>query len=283
MVSEHPEVLIRPRTPWRALAVADVWEYRHLLLMFGLRDVKLRYRQTYLGVAWVVLNPLLSAGILTVVFGYIAGIQSPAGVPYFAFAYLGQVGWLLFSATAARTSNAMVGNAGLVMKIYFPRPILPLSSLLAVLLDFTIAFLLAIPIIWFYAAGFPNIALTLGSGLLLMLLATGLGLLLAAGSVRFRDVLFVLPLLLQVGLYGSPVAYGLEVARDNLTRYSPLYFEIYMLNPLASLIEGFRLGLIGHGLVLPGYFVYSAIVSLLTFVLGLFVFRSAEGRFADVI
>ena len=263
--------------------MSDIWQYRHLLLMFGARDVKLRYRQTLLGVAWVLINPLLSAGILTVVFGYIAGIPSPAGIPYFAFAYLGQLAWLLVSSTAARTSGAMVGNAALVMKIYFPRPILPLSTLLAVLLDFSMAFLLAVPIIWLYGEGMPNILLSAFCGGMLMLLATGLGLTLAAGSVRYRDVLFVLPLVLQVGLYACPVAYGLEVARDNLMRYSPLFFQFYMLNPAASLVEGFRIGLIGKGLLLPGYLAYSTIVSITMFLGGLFVFRSAEGKFADVI
>src|SRR6478609_3133338 len=118
---------IRSGARWRLLGLGDVWAYRGLLLSLGLRDVKLRYKQTLLGVFWVVLQPLLSAGILTAVFGYIAAVPSPSGVPYFVFAYLGQMAWTLFSLTLSRTSGSMIGSVGLVMKIYFPRPILPLA------------------------------------------------------------------------------------------------------------------------------------------------------------
>ena len=148
---------IRPGARWRSLGLADVWEYRNLLLSLGLRDVKLRYKQTLLGVAWVVLQPVLSAGILTAVFGFIAAVPSPSGVPYFVFAYMGQVAWTLFSLTLTRTSGSMVGSAALVMKIYFPRPILPLATILSVLLDFAICLALAVPMVILYGRNGVNI------------------------------------------------------------------------------------------------------------------------------
>ena len=201
-------VHVRPGFRWRSLGMADVWQYRGLLLSLGIRDLKLRYKQTLFGVAWVVLQPLLSAGILTAVFGFIAAVPSPAGVPYFVFAYLGQMPWTLFSMTLARTSGSMVGSMALVMKIYFPRPILPLSTILSVLLDFAISFVLAVPMIWLYGSGTVNVPAVVSSGVALVLCASGIGFAMSALSVRFRDVLLVLPLMVQLGLYASPVAYG---------------------------------------------------------------------------
>lgn len=278
-----PVVHIRRGARWRALGLGDVWQYRGLLLSLGLRDVKLRYKQTVLGVAWVVLQPLLAAGILTGVFGLIAGVPSPEGIPYFVFAYVGQMAWTLFSLTLTRTSGAMVGNIILVTKIYFPRPILPLATILAVLLDFLIGFALAVPMIMWYGSGTINLPVVAGACLALMLSAAGIGFVLAAISVRFRDVLYLLPLVVQVGLYASPVAYGLTVARDSLSKYNPGYFDLYMLNPLSSPIEAFRWALLGEGLFLPRYFAYSAVCSIVLFIVGFAVFRTSEGKFADVI
>jgi len=274
---------IRPGARWRSLGFGDVWEYRNLLLNLGLRDVKLRYKQTLLGVAWVVLQPVLSAGILTAVFGFIAAVPSPSGVPYFVFAYMGQVAWTLFSLTLTRTSGSMVGSAALVMKIYFPRPILPLATILSVLLDFAICLALAVPMVVLYGKNGINIPVLAASSLVLILCATGIGFVFAALSVRFRDVLFLLPIIVQLGLYASPVAYGLDVARASLTRHSERYFNLYMLNPLASVVEAFRWSLLGQGLFLPGYFVYGAVFGLVVFVAGFALFRSSEAKFADVI
>lgn len=282
-MNDAPLVHIRRGARWQGLGFSDIWHYRGLLLSLGLRDVKLRYKQTMLGVAWVVLQPLLSAGILTAVFGYIAAVPSPEGVPYFVFAYLGQMGWSLFSLTVTRTSGSMIGNIALVMKVYFPRPILPLATVLAVFLDFAISFAIAIPMVFWYGHGLVNVPVVIAASVFLVLCATGIGLLLAALSVRFRDVIFVLPLLVQLGLYASPVAYGLSVARDNLSQHSSHYFPLYMLNPLASLIEAFRWALLGHGLFMPGYFAYASVFSIVVFVVGFGVFRASEGKFADVI
>lgn len=275
-------VHVRRGARWRALGLGDIWDYRGLLVSLGVRDIKLRQKQTLLGFAWVVLQPVLSAGVLTAVFGLIVDVPTPGNVPFFVFAYMGQMGWSLFSGTLSRTSGSLVGNIALVMKIYFPRPILPFASVIAGLVDFAVSFLLAIPMLVYFGAHL-HLALTVLAGACLVLFATGIGFIFSSLSVRFRDVLFALPFLLQLGLYASPVAYGLDVARDNLSGHSPWYFDLYMLNPLASLIEMFRWGLLGYGLILPGYVVYAMAVSVATFVAGFVAFRSAEGRFADVI
>jgi lipopolysaccharide transport system permease protein len=282
-MDSNTSVHVRPGFQWQFLGLGDIWQYRGLLLSLGIRDVKLRYKQTVFGVAWVVLQPLLSAGILTAVFGFIAAVPSPAGVPYFVFAYLGQMPWTLFSMTLQRTSGSMLGSMALVMKIYFPRPILPFSTVLSVLLDFAISFAIAIPLVVIYGSGNVNVGVAVVSSVALILCASGIGFFLAALSVRFRDVLMVLPVLVQLGLYASPVAYGLEVARDNLMKYSPSYFTVYMLNPAASLIESFRWAFLGKGLFLPRYFAMSLVASLLVFVAGFIFFRSRERKFADVI
>jgi lipopolysaccharide transport system permease protein len=274
---------IRPGARWRSLGLGDVWEFRNLLLNLGLRDVKLRYKQTLLGVVWVVLQPVLSAGILTAVFGFIAAVPSPSGVPYFVFAYLGQLAWTLFSLTLTRTSGSMVGSAALVMKVYFPRPILPLATILAVLLDFAICFAIAVPMVILYGKNGVNLPVLAVSSIVLILCATGIGFVFAALSVRFRDVLFLLPLIVQLGMYASPVAYGLEVARASLTKHSTWYFDLYMLNPLASVVEAFRWSLLGQGLFLPRAFAYGLTFSSIVFLVGFVVFRTSERKFADVI
>jgi len=276
-------VHIRRGARWQGLGLEDVAEYRGLLVSLGLRDIKLRYRQTLLGVAWVLIQPLLSAGIMTVVFGFIAAVPGPEGVPYFAFAYLGQLAWSLFSLTLARTSGSMVGSAAFITKIYFPRPILPLATLSGVLLDFGMSALLAMPIVVLYGNGNVNLAVAAISALALVLLATGIGFILAALSVWFRDVLFMLPLVIQLAMYASPVAYGVGVAQASLSKYPRGVFVAYMLNPLASPLEAFRWSLLGQGLLLPGYLAYSAVCAAAVFALGFVLFRTAEGRFADVI
>jgi lipopolysaccharide transport system permease protein len=281
--NEVVHIHIHPGARWRGLGIADVWAYRGLLMSLGLRDLKLRYKQTVLGVLWVILQPILSAGIMTVVFGYVANVPSPEGVPYFVFAYLGQMAWTLFSLTLTRTSGSMLGSMAIVMKIYFPRPILPFATIISVLLDFAIAFTLAVPMIVLYGQGIPNLPVTLLCSVLLVLCATGIGFVLAAVSVKYRDVLFVLPLLIQVGMYASPVAYPLEVAADNLPHYSAGLFELYMLNPLVSLISAFRRSLLGQPLILPHYLYYSALMAFAIFAAGFAIFRSSEGKFADVI
>ncbi len=272
-----PMVRIRPPQPWEALDLSGLWRYRDLLLALAVRDIKLRYRQTVLGVLWVLLQPLLGAGIFAFVFGRVARLDS-GGEPYVLFAYAGLVVWNLFSGVVLKASGSLLANASLVSKVFFPRLLLPFSGALSTLLDFAISLIVGV-ILLCVSGHTPGPALLLAPFWLffLLLLATGIGLLSSALAVSYRDVVHVLPVGLQFLLYGSPVGYTIAVIPDGLPRM------LYKLNPLAPLIEGFRVSVLGHGFVGLRSGSYACVVATLIFVTGLIVFRRMERQFADVI
>ena len=231
-------IILRPSRGWTALNLRDIWEYRDLLLSLATRDVKLRYRQTALGVIWVVLQPLIAAFLFALVFGQVAKLPSD-GLPYFLFAFAGLLGWNAFNNTLTKIAGCLVGNAQLVSKIYFPRLVLPLSTLFSTLIDFGVALaLLAVLLVVYHVTpGWGLLLLPVWLALLL-LLAVGLGLVTAALTVTYRDVQFILPVLMQFALYATPIAYALSAAPARLR----FFFE---LNPLAVLIGAFRWSLLG--------------------------------------
>lgn len=240
------------------------------------RDIKLRYRQTVLGSAWVLIQPLMGAGIFTFVFAMIAGMKAP-GVPYFVFSFAGMLAWNLFSATLSRSGGALLGNAGLVAKVYFPRLLLPLSAILSGFLDFLVASVLL-------AVMLAISGIVPGVGLLLLpfwiavltLLALGAGLWVGALAVRYRDVNHILPVATQMLLFASPVAYS----SDNVPER---FRTAFSLNPLAAVLDGFRACI--YGAAPPELWVvcYAVGFALVLFGSGLVYFARAEGRFADVI
>jgi len=262
------------------LHLGEVWRFRELLLTLAGRDVKIRYKQTALGVIWVILQPLLAAGIFSFVFGKVAKLSS-GEVPYFIFSYCGLLAWNAFSNTLSKSSASLIGNSQLISKIYFPRLILPLSTIPSTLIDFAVALAMLAVIM-------PSSGVHPGWGIVLMpvwlalilLLSTGLGLITSALTVSYRDVQYILPVLLQLMLYASPVAY--EVTKLNLT---PRQSTFYFLNPLSSLLEAFRWSLLGPrgGTLMWSNLWYSAAVSVSVFVVGLVGFSRMERRFADVI
>ncbi|MEP6617710.1 MAG: ABC transporter permease [bacterium] len=262
------------RTP---LDVRELWRYRDLWVTLALRDVKLRYRQTALGVAWVVLLPLLASGIFTLVFGVVAGLPSD-GSPYFLFVFAGFLGWNSFQNTLQRCSISLVGNTTLVTRVYFPRIILPASTVLASLLDFAVGaviFLIALAV----RGEFPSLtslALVPLLLLLLQLLAMGLGLFMAALTVRYRDVQYVLPFLIQLLLYASPVAYGVAAVPERARRF-------YLLNPVAPLLDALRSALTGRGELHWAPIAMSAAVSVVLLVAGALFFLRQDRQYADVI
>ena len=209
-IDEKPYLSIRPRSGWQALDVKEIWEFRDLLTTLGLRDIKLRYRQTALGAAWVILQPLMAAGIFSVVFGRIAKLPSD-GVPYFVFSYAGLLGWNAFSSTLTKASGCLVANSGLISKIFFPRLILPLSTVFSSLIDFGVALVMMAVLLIAYGIA-PGIGLLLLPVWLslILLLAMGIGLYTAALTVSYRDVQYILPVITQFLLYGSPIAYALS-------------------------------------------------------------------------
>jgi len=272
-----PVVRIRPPRAWEAIDLSSLWRYSDLLLALAVRDIKLRYRQTILGVLWVVLQPLLGAGIFAFVFGRVARLDS-GGEPYVLFAYAGLVVWNLFNGVVLKASSSLLANASLVSKVFFPRLLLPFSGVFSTLLDFAISLVVG-TILLFVSGHSPGFALLLAPFWLfwLLLLATGIGLLCAALAVAYRDIVHVLPVGLQFLLYGSPVGYTIAVIPDGLPRM------LYKLNPLAPLIEGFRVSVLGHGFVGVGSGSYACAVAAIVFIIGLMVFRRMERQFADVI
>jgi lipopolysaccharide transport system permease protein len=275
-INDRPAVTIRPSSGWAALDLRELWRFRDLLTTLAMRDVKLRYRQTALGAVWVVLQPLLAAGIFSFVFGSVAKLPSD-GVPYFLFAYAGLLGWNAFNSTLAKASTSLVQNAQLISKVYFPRLALPLSTVFSSLIDFGVAaIMLFVMMTCCHVA--PNLGLILLPIwlLLVLLLAVGSGLFAAALMVRYRDVQYVMPVVTQFVMYASPVAYA-------ISRVPEKYLPLYYLNPLTGLLEAFRWSLLGTGTLHPGIVAYSAVVAVGLFCAGALAFKRMERQFADVI
>lgn len=277
---EQPELIIRPKSGWQALDLKQVWQYRDLLVTLASRDVKLRYRQTALGVIWVILQPLVAAGIFSFVFGRLAGMPSD-GVPYIVFSYAGLLGWNAFSNTLTKTSSVLIQNSGLISKIYFPRLVLPFSTILSTLIDFGVAFLMMAVLMAIYgiAPGWQILLLPVWL-LMVLMMAVGIGLYTSALMVSYRDVQYVLPVVTQFLLYGSPVAYSLSFA---LSKVPKQYQFLYSMNPLTGLLDAFRWSLLGRGELQIGAVVYSLVATIALFVGGAFAFKKMERNFADVI
>lgn len=269
-------LVIRPTGGWRSLDLREVWRYRGLLGAMTRRDITLRYRQTALGVVWVILQPLLAAGIFTFVFGSIAELDSD-GVPYIVFAYTGVLGYNAFAQSLTSMSTCLVVNSALVSKVYFPRLILPLSQLGSKLVDFAVAFALYLVLNVVFDVGFHLTLLILPLWLLLAYgMALGLGLLTSALHVSYRDVGYIVPVALPLLLYLAPVAYGVQEVPSRLR-------GVYELNPLVGVINGFRWSLLGRGSLDVGSTVYAVAFTAAVLVGGTLYFRSHERRFADVI
>ena len=268
---------IRSTTRRTPLDLGELWRYRDLWLTLALRDVKLRYRQTALGVAWVVLLPLLASGIFTLVFGMIAKLPSD-GSPYFLFVFAGYLGWNAFQNTLQRCGISLIGNTALVTKVYFPRIILPAASVLASLLDFAVGvvMLLLVLLVRGELPSVESLALVPLFMLLVQLLGLGLGFISAALTVRFRDVQYVLPYLIQLLLYASPVAYGVTAVPGQVRR-------LYLLNPVAPLLDGLRAALLGRGEVHWLAIGLSGLVSVSMFAVGTIFFLYQDRQYADVI
>lgn len=272
-----PTTTIRPRRTWLPPTPAEIWEFRELLVRFCARDITLRYRQTALGVIWVVLVPLMGAGILSFVFGNVANLDAPWGLPYYVFAFAGMVTWTAFSQVLNRSSSVLLSNAALVGKVFFPRMLLPLSVLLSTLVDVAVALVLLVALLLGYGVR-PGLGAFTFPVWLLVVLALALGIGLAAGAlmVRYRDIGYIIPVAVQFLLFASPVAYTVASVPAG-ARW------IYDLNPLAGLLEGMRWSLIGTHRPSAGMIAYAITVSAVVLVAGTLIFSRMERQFADVI
>ena len=272
----RPHLTIRPAKRWVALDLAEMWKFRDLMFALAVRDIKLRYKQTALGVIWVVLQPLMAAGIMSFVFGSVAHLNS-GPIPLFLFIYTGQTAWGLFSNVLTKAGGSLVGNTPLIAKVYFPRLILPLSSIPSSLLDFSIALamlgvLLAINHI------VPTVAMLLLPVwiVLLLMYAIGAGLVVTSLMVSYRDVGYMLPLAMQILLYACPIIYPASKIPAKAVFW-------YHLNPLASIFEGFSWSVFAQGAPNFERLVFSAAFGVLVLFVGAFSFKRMEKRFADVI
>jgi lipopolysaccharide transport system permease protein len=270
-----PLVLIKPSGARSALNLREVWAYRELLYFLTWRDVKVRYKQTALGAAWAVLQPLLMMIIFTLFFGRLAGIASD-GVPYPLFAYAGLLPWMFFANATTNSGNSVVGSANLVSKIYFPRMIIPAATVGAGLVDLLIGFLMLGPLMAYYGVA-PRWSMLMLPPLVLLtaLFAFGVGMWMAALNVRYRDVRFALPFLVQLWMFASPVIYPLSSA-------PPQWQWVLKLNPMAGVIQGFRSALFGHAFDWPALALSAAVASAV-FVYSAHSFRRMERSFADIV
>ena len=275
-IAESPVIVLEPARGYVNLKLREVWEYRELLYFLVWRDVKVRYRQTALGAAWVVIQPLMTMVVFSVFFGKLAKIPSD-GVPYPIFAFTGLLPWQLFANALTNSSNSLVGNQNLISKVYFPRLVIPLSGILAGLVDFGVAFVVLLGMMWYFHIA-PSVAIwTLPLFVLLaMVTALSVGLWSAALNVKYRDVRQVIGFLVQFWMYATPVAYpsSLIPAKWRL---------VFGLNPMAGVVEGFRWALLGSEHA-PGPMLWVSIAAVLIILAGgLMYFRRTESTFADII
>jgi lipopolysaccharide transport system permease protein len=269
--------VIEPTRGWMPLKLREVWAYRELLYFLIWRDLKIRYRQTVLGAAWAVAQPLATALVFTIFFGKLAKIPSD-GVPYPVFTLTGLVPWTFFSNGLTQSANSLVANRYLISKIYFPRPLLPLSRVLGVLPDLGLAFIALLGVMWWYGVGIriSSLAWLPVFVLLAMVTSLGVGLWLSALNVKYRDVQHVLPLLVQLWLFASPLAYPSSLLSEP-------WQTVYGLNPMVGVVDGFRWTLLGIGDPPGSTEIASSLAALFILVTGAFFFRRSERHFADIV
>lgn len=274
-VSPPARVVIEPADQRATLNVRELWEYRGLFFFLALRDVKLRYAQTVLGVMWALIQPLLTMVVFTVIFGSFARIPSD-GIPYAVFSLAALVPWTYFANALTGASNSLLQNSNLITKVYFPRLAVPLAPVIAGLLDFAISLglLLVLLPIFGIVPSIASLAVVPVLLLVTMMTAAGMGAWLAALNIQYRDVRYVTPFLVQVWMYGSPIVYPLSTI-------PPTYRPLFALNPMSGVINGFRSTLLGTPADWRGMSI-SAVVAAVMFVAGTLYFQRTERRFADV-
>jgi lipopolysaccharide transport system permease protein len=269
------ELVIEPgrteRQYWK-----DLWRYRELLYFLAWRDILVRYKQTVVGVTWAIIRPLLTMVVLTIVFGRLAKMPS-GGVPYPILVFCGMLPWQFFSTAVSESSNSLIGNSSLISKVYFPRMTIPASSVITSVVDFAIsAGLLALLMGWYHYVPTPRVVLLPGFVILALAAAFGMGLWISALMVNYRDFRFVVPFIVQFGLYISPVGFSSDIVPAE-------WRLLYSLNPMVGVIDGFRWAILRDTSLNLSSFLTSLIVVSLVLVTGVRYFRQTERTFADVI
>ena len=267
---------IAPATAWPGIGLRELWDYRELLYFLTWRDLKVRYKQTALGAAWAVIQPLFMMLVFSLFFGRLAGVPSD-GIPYPVFTFCALLPWQLFAHALTESSNSLVGNQNLITKVYFPRLVVPMSAVLGGLVDFAIAFVILLGMLAFYGLVPGRQILALPAFVLLAVMtALAVGLWLSALNVQYRDVRYTINFLVQFWLFATPVAYPSSIIPAQ-------WRVVYGLNPMVGVVEGFRWSLLGKPESPSAVVLVSTIVVVTLLVGGVFYFRRMEQQFADVV
>lgn len=269
-------MIIKPKKGWQLIDFKELRDYRDLFYFLVVRDIKVRYKQTVLGGLWAIIQPFFMMVVFTLFFGRLAKVPSD-GVPYSIFNFSAMVAWTYFARAITDSGNSLVGSTSLITKVYFPRLIIPLTPVFAGLLDFSIAFIVLIGMM-FYFHIYPTImALFLPLLVILMMLtASGVGMFLAALNAKYRDIRYTIPFLVQFWMFASPIVYPASMVPEK-------YRLIYALNPMVGVVEGFRSVLLGTISFPTQMLLISTLVSIILFVIGGFYFKQMERHFADII
>ncbi len=273
----HFDTVLQASNGWIPLRLNELWSNRELLYFLVWRDIKVRYKQTALGVTWAIIQPFMTMIVFSLFFGRLGEIPSD-GIPYPIFSYAALVPWTFFATGLANSANSLVGSQNLLKKIYFPRLVIPISSVSSGLLDFLLAFLVLLAMMFFYRIS-PSANIIWLPFLLLLAFTTslGVGLWLSALNVQYRDIKYIIPFLVQFWMFSTPIAYPSSLIENELLR------NLYSLNPMAGVVEGFRWALLNTDTAPGSTILLSSLVSLALLVSGLFYFRRMEKTFADVV
>lgn len=272
-----PHLRIQPSKGWVSLKLNEVWAYRELLLFLTMRDIKVRYKQTVIGAAWAIIQPLMTMIVFSIFFGGLAQIPSD-DVPYPIFSYAALVPWTLFAYGLTEASNSLVGSSNLIKKVYFPRLIIPLSSVMAGLVDFLLAFaVLILMMLGFGIVPTWNVLWLPLLVLLTLVTSLGVGMWLSALNVEFRDIRYIIPFLTQFWMFITPIAYPSSLIENETLR------ALYGLNPMAGVVEGFRWALLGTDTAPGPLILVSALAAVGLLISGMYYFRRMEKSFADVV
>jgi lipopolysaccharide transport system permease protein len=274
--SDTPVIVVKPSKGWITLKLDELWEYKELLYFLAWRDIKVRYKQTVLGAAWAIIQPFFTMVVFSIFFGKLARVPSD-GIPYPIFAYAALVPWTFFANGLNQSSNSLVGSANLIKKVYFPRLVVPISSVISGVFDFILAFVVLLGMMLYYGI-FPTVNIVWLPFLLLLTFITslGVGLWLSALNVHFRDVRYTVPFLTQFWLFATPIAYPSSLLSEP-------WRTLYGINPMVGVVEGFRWALLGTDTAPGAIILVSSLMALSLLVGGAFYFRRMERSFADVV
>jgi lipopolysaccharide transport system permease protein len=271
-----PVLVIRPSRGWVSLRLHELWDYRELLFFLGWRDVTVRYKQTVLGASWAIIQPVSTMIVFSVIFGKLARIPSD-GIPYPIFSYVALLPWNFFTTALSSSSSSVVGGARMIRKVYFPRLVIPISSIVSAFIDFTIAFTVLVAMMVYYRiVPTINIVFLPLFVLLAVVSALGVGLWFAATNAKYRDVRYIIPFVTQFWMYATPIVYPSSLIPEQ-------WRPFYAINPMVGVVEGFRWAILGSGSA-PGIpMLVSVSVAVTVLVTGAFYFRRMERTFADVV